>query len=520
MLRALFITFLCVVLSACGRHPDEATLRSDVESVLSASFGDDTFDVVDFSRRGSATDSTAAVGETRRVVYFDIELALQRDLVLGDWEDPGAATLVSLLGAGPRSIQGVQAGGNVAGDRIVANGSAIYRDDGDSWAFVMPAGFRPSVATHTEVGQAVRASADALNKLADITRTVEGGGSFAAQRVVDQELQRSLVRITGRLSRLQNGYPLWRREQSAVNTPPLPGRWPKSPERISTDASLFTGGGEENIELLRNGGAVVALAQADTAHAAYDGSGSFASLGSLPTLRALGSLYPEYVHIVVRGNVGITTAAELNGARIAMGPAGSAVRATLRRVLSAHGLEPETDYSILNMGFTDGLDALRRGEVDAVAHVIGLPASPLRDAIAGESGLRLLPLAPEGIERLVQAKSGMQAATIAPNVYPGQTERVATVAVPALLLATDNLSPDEAKRLVQIVYEGGNDLLAHGSAQGSQLASAMRVVVSRCLCTPGRKRHCWSLKRRRSRRINPAVRLDCVPARPNVLLRN
>src|SRR5690606_15296604 len=256
------------------------------------------------------------------------------------------------------------------------------------------------------------------------------------QRVVDQELQRSLVRITGRLSRMQNGYPVAagaERGEYAAFARALAEIARAHQLRI---LPLFTGGGEDNIELLRNGGVVLALAQADTAHAAYDGSGNFASVGSFPALRSLGSLYPEYVHIIVRASAGISTAAELNGARIAMGSPGSAVRATLQRVLTAHELQPEKDYSMVNMRFNEALDALRRGEVDAVAHVIGLPAAPLRDALVGESGLRLLPLAPDGIARLVQPQDGLQAATIAAHVYPGQDESIDTIAVPALLLAT------------------------------------------------------------------------------------
>src|SRR5690554_2633104 len=115
MLRFLMVTLLRLLVTACGRQPDEALLRGDVERVLEQSFGAATFNVVDFARRGTAIVSTAAEGERRRVAYYDIELELQRDLALGDWDDPGAASLVTLLGAGPRSIRGVKTGGNVAG---------------------------------------------------------------------------------------------------------------------------------------------------------------------------------------------------------------------------------------------------------------------------------------------------------------------------------------------------------------------------------------------------------------------
>lgn len=471
MLRLLAMSALCLLLAACGRHPDEAVMHGDVERVLASSFGEGTFQVVGFTRRGSAIDSTAPEGEQRRVAYYDVELELSRDLTLGDWDDPGAASLVTLLGAGPRSIRGVKAGGNAAGDRIVAHASAIYRDDGDRWVFVMPAGFHDAGRPRVETGAPLRPSQAALDRLAEITRSVEAGGSRAAQNVVDAELQRSLARISGRLSRIEEGYPLASGMDRGEYAAFAGALAVIARERQMRILPLITGGSEENLELLRGGSVVVALAQADTAHAAYTGTGSFAGSGRFASLRALGSLYPEYVHIVVRGGAGLRTANDLKGARIALGPDGSAVRSTLIRVLAAHGLEPERDYQPVSTRLGEALPALRRGEIDAAAHVIGLPATPLRDALgSGDGGLTLLPLDQAAVDRLADAGDGTIPASIAAGVYPEQREPVPTVAVPALLLATEELSRDEAARLVHVVYEGGNDLLAHGSAQGSQVS--------------------------------------------------
>lgn len=472
MLRFLMVTLLCLLVTACGRQPDEALLRGDVERVLEQSFGAATFNVVDFARRGTAIDSTAAEGERRRVAYYDIELELQRDLALGDWDDPGAASLVTLLGAGPRSIRGVKTGGNVAGDRIVAHASAIYRDDGEGWTFVMPAGFHESGRPRAESGVLRRPGQAALDKLAEITRSVEAGGSPAAQSVVDRELQRSLARISGRLSRIEEGYPLAAGLERGEYAAFASALTVLARDRQLRIAPLATSGSEENLELLRNGSVVLALTQADSAHAAYAGTGPFAGRGSFTALKAVGSLYPEYVHIVVRRSAGLRTAADLKGARVALGPEGSAVRATLTRVLAAHGLQAGRDYEPVAERLSEALPALRRGELDAAAHVIGLPASPLRDALTGgEEGLSLLPLEPDAVRQLAGAGDGTIAATIAAMVYPEQREAVATVAVPALLVTTDELSQDEVARLVHSVYESSNDLLAHGSAQGSQVSA-------------------------------------------------
>ena len=101
----------------------------------------------------------------------------------------------------------------------------------------------------------------------------------------------------------------------------------------------MTRGGEENIRLLRDGKVSLALAQGDVALQAYEGTRQLRRRRApTRTLRAIGSLYPEPVHVLVRADGGITSMADLAGKRVAIGVQGSASRTTALRVLRAHGL--------------------------------------------------------------------------------------------------------------------------------------------------------------------------------------
>jgi len=230
---------------------------------------------------------------------------------------------------------------------------------------------------------------------------------------------------------------------------------------------------------LRSGDAVVGLAQADTARLAYDGKGPFAGQGPFTGLRALGSLYPELVHIVVRDDAALRGVRDLKGKTIALGPEGSAVRATLETVLAAHGLQAGRDYTVADTPFTESLPALNSGKVDAAAQVIGVPATPLRDALT-QARLKLLPLDPAAIKTLTGAEdNALMPLDIAAGTYPNQTEPISTVGMAALLLTTADLTRDEALVIVRAVYVTGQDLLAAGSAQGAQvgLATARRGLT-------------------------------------------
>lgn len=471
MFKRLILVLLCLTLAACGRAPDADALRGDVERSLNAAYGEGLFRIAELKRMGSAVDNGAPAGETRRVVYYDVALDLARDVSLGAWDQPGAASLVTLLGAGPRSISGVKSGGNQAGDRIVAHASAIYRQDGQDWKLVTPAGFKAAQAPSLDTGAPPPVTRQLLDSLDQITHSVAYTGSSTAQHVVQQELERSVARINGRLARMQQGYPLAGGPDRGEYVAFARALRDVARSRQVRVAPLITGGGAENIALLRSGGAVVGLAQADTARLAYDGKGPFAAQGPFTGLRALGSLYPELVHIVVRDDASVRGVRDLKGKTVALGPEGSAVRATLEAVLAAHGLQAGRDYKVADTPFAASLPALNSGAVDAAAQVIGVPATPLRDALT-QARLKLLPLDPAAIKALTAADSSLMPLDIVAGTYPNQVEAIPTVGMAALLLTTADLTRDEALVIVRAVYSTGQDLLAAGSTQGSQVSIA------------------------------------------------
>ena len=471
LLRTLLAALLVLVLSACSRQPDTAQLHNDVQQQLVQAFGSDTFKITELKRMGSATDSSAPEGQTRKVVYYDLELETLKDVSLGSWDQPSVASLVTLLGAGPRSITGVKSGGNQAGDLIAAHASAIYSKQADStWALVAPAGITPARAPSFETGAEQPVVRTLVRTLDEISNSVVRDGSPAAERIVQQELQRSVARINGRLSRMQNGYAFaggaeggeylaFARALAAVQR--------TDPFRL---VPLVTAGGRENIDLLRRGDASLAIAQADTARMAYEGNGPFSDQGPFTGLRALGSLYPELVHIVVSANSTLHNITDLKGKRIALGPQGSAVRTTVLQVLEAHGLHAATDFIADDTPFAQAMPKLRSGALDAVVHVIGVPATALRDAFT-QAPFRLLPLQAQAIKKLTGEGSVMLALPIPAFTYPGQTSPVATVGMAALLLTTTDFTRSEAIGVIDAIYRRGQDILANGSAQAAQVST-------------------------------------------------
>lgn len=463
-MRRFLLLLIALLLAGCSYGPDPSVLRRDVEARLAHALPAGTVEIVDFTRRGSQKDLAAPAGEQRRVVYYDVDLRVQRPVDFGAWDAPGVAGLVSALGAGPQGVTGIEAGGNRPGDVISARGTAIYREDGDTWVAVAPAGFRPAEAPTyaTSTGSPAQELLAAMGRMVD---AVPQAASREQRAVIEEELTAAYAAIRSRMARATDGY--------AMAAGPENGQYLRFAQALAAGRSpriipLVTPGGVENLELLRTRKVSLALAQGDAALAAYEGTGAFAGRGPSPSLRAIGSLYPEPVHVLVRADDGPGAVAQLRGKRVAVGRPGSASRPTALRVLQAHGLAP-TDFEPHDLALVDGLRALQRREVDAVVQVIGLPADSIRDAF-NVVPLRLLPLAGDAIAALGQG--GLFPHVIPAGSYPLQATDVRTVATAAVLLVGPELTESEVTAITRVVYEQGRDFAARGSAQGLQVAPA------------------------------------------------
>ena len=208
VLRLAALLLLILGLAGCGDAPGTEQVQRDLAERLAQAFDAGTFEIVSVNGRGSATDNASPPGEARRVVYYDTRLRLTRDIDFGGWNTPGVASLVTLLGAGPKGVQGAKAGGNKAGDEIFAHGTAIYRRDGGAWQEVAPAGFTLPVAPALDTISPPSASERLVAALQAVVHASPAGTTPAAQAVIDRELSRALATIQARLTRLSQGYPV------------------------------------------------------------------------------------------------------------------------------------------------------------------------------------------------------------------------------------------------------------------------------------------------------------------------
>ncbi|MDO5057789.1 MAG: TAXI family TRAP transporter solute-binding subunit [Lautropia sp.] len=473
--RLFTVVALPLLLGGCGQQgPETAEIQKAMQGQLDAALGAHVLKIQHLTRAGSAP-TTDGQG---RLVYFNAALDLKRDYDFTQWDAHSVATMTALLGAGSKGIIGLNPSGNRAGDQIGVYGSASFsRTEDGGWKLIAqtpppserprPKGTPPEVAgvrarAHEEPPPTPAQSA--LAELAALLRKPAAAGMNRTERdeIVREETQRAIEASIRRLNRAAVEFTL--------AAGPAHGAYDTLAQALSTRAAeagvgfraIGSGGSVGNIRLLRDHAVQFALVQGDLARSAYTGSGRFAGAPQT-SLRAVASLFPETVHLVVRPDAGITSVADLQGRRVSLGPEGSGSRANASAILEAHGLTLDNLANTASMDLTQATEALAADEIDAFFTTIHAPAVTLQ-RLASRGLVQLVPIGPA--PRLLAA--GLVPLTLPARTYAGQDTPVPTLATPALMVTRDDVTDAQVERMSALIFDHNNG--SAGSAAVAQIS--------------------------------------------------
>jgi len=196
----------------------------------------------------------------------------------------------------------------------------------------------------------------------------------------------------------------------------------------------------DNMLLIGDGGADLALVLGDTAADAVNGEADFE--GAAVSSCALGRLYDNYTQIVTSADSGITSIEDLAGMNVSLGSPGSGTEIIALRILEAAGIDPDSGISRQQLGVAETVDALRDSTIDAGFWSGGLPTGALVD-YATTGDMVLIPHG-EYASALQDAYGAYYTETEIPaDTYEGQSEAVSVIVVPNVLVANPDLM-DEA----------------------------------------------------------------------------
>ncbi len=248
-------------------------------------------------------------------------------------------------------------------------------------------------------------------------------------------------------------------------------------------------GSVENVDLLRNGEANMAIIQNNVVRDALAGTGIFEG-NAFEGMRVLTPLFTNSDHVVVRTAAGIDSLAAIAGKRWAVGSVGSGTLLSNQAILGGAGLTV-ADVQAEYIGQTEAMAALQNGLIDGANLTSGVPFAQLQELLltAGDS-LTIYGMT-EAEQAAVVETSGWKAPFLIPaGTYQGQTDTLNTVSHLALIMVPTDYPEDLAYALLRLM-EANVDTLkqAHGAFRSFDLASAeARVTAVNLPIHPGAQR--------------------------------
>lgn len=471
----ILVVAVAVASGACSRGADETRLKADLQSRLDRDVKPDLFQVVSLRREGSSPMPAGDSGASRVLVYFNATLKLNQDYTFGGWDQLSPSSLAFALGANEQGIFGLQAE-NRAGDMVRAYGTASYEEGPQGWSPVAAVTQQATTAASTDAegeGPPSR-SKQLIDALAAMVNLPPPGPSPQQDEIIADELARAQENIERRVQRRNHTF--------TIATGPAGGDYVRLGDSLvaaihqaAPNVKLrqrVSEGSIENTRLLAAGDADYAFVQGDVAAAAFAGADTFAQGGPLGTLRAIGALAPEAVHVVVLDKSAIKSIGQLRGRKVNIGPPASGTRFDALGVLAAYGLMP-SDLSEANAEpMPSAIARLKKGQIDALFLTAPSPTRPLQE-LALSTGFRLLPVTGAAIDQLVRTRPGLTPLTLPANTYPKQKSDVTTVGSATLFVTTEEAPAAEVARLSDLIFNrmhiGGRSAEIVGASHGKEL---------------------------------------------------
>lgn len=181
-------------------------------------------------------------------------------------------------------------------------------------------------------------------------------------------------------------------------------------------------------------------------------------------------LYYEEVHVLAKAPE-IQQLTDLNDKSIAVGDVMSGTYGTATILLDLFQIRAEQ----LEMDAVTALDALQRGEIDALIYVVGAPAQLFTGPLASADSLHLVPIEiPEDIANNALFQTFYKKATIADATYAWQKQAVSTLSVGTVLF-TSSKDQNEAScqaigRFAKMVYDNLDELSRSGHSKWKSIS--------------------------------------------------
>ncbi|MCD6388661.1 MAG: TAXI family TRAP transporter solute-binding subunit [Desulfobulbaceae bacterium] len=215
-----------------------------------------------------------------------------------------------------------------------------------------------------------------------------------------------------------------------------------------------TCGSVYNINAVLTGELEFGVAQSDRQYQAYNGLAEWSQRGPQKDLRAVFSIYPESITLIVSERSGVKSVADLKGKRVNVGNPGSGQLQNSKDVLAAYGMCLDSIHAE-QVKAVEAPGLLQDEKIDAFLYTVGHPNGNIKEATSGRIKVRIVPINGPGIDDLLKKYPYYAKAVIPAKFYPNAVNEddIESVGVKATFVTSKNLDDTVVYAITKEVFD-------------------------------------------------------------------
>ena len=250
----------------------------------------------------------------------------------------------------------------------------------------------------------------------------------------------------------------------------------KTPLKIN---AINSAGSAENIQLLKNQEAELAILQGLLGAMAWSGTGKYQGKPE-QAFRAITLLWSNVEHFVIPKQLATTGNIEdlnkIKSKSFSIGKRGSGTEISGRTILTELGFDVERDFRPEYIGYAESAAALQDGRIAGMNIPAGVPASAITQSYAamGADKIAILEFTDSQLAKINNTFPVWRPYQIEAEVYPGQKQAINTIAQSNFLAVHPSIEEQTVYQITKTIYENLSELQKfHQATQEMSLERAI-----------------------------------------------
>jgi TRAP transporter TAXI family solute receptor len=245
-----------------------------------------------------------------------------------------------------------------------------------------------------------------------------------------------------------------------------------------TATAINSAGSGENVQMLKNKEAQLAILQSLFGLNAFNGLGPYKD-NAVKGFRSITMLWENVEHFVLNSDfVKTGTIDDLRdlGKKFSIGKRGSGTEGSGRTILGTLGIDPEKELVLEYLAYTPSAQAMMDGRISGMNTPAGPPVAAVTQLFAqtGAKNVKVLDFSDIQM-KTVQSKYPIWNRFVIPaGTYPGQKKDINTISQPNFLAVVPDLSEDTVYLITKTIYE--NLPFLHNIHKATKAMSLERAV--------------------------------------------